>query len=124
MMASAFVVLGTFAAAGFVAHNVGNAGGWRWSYYLNGIIYGLTATLVSVTYFPPRPLLGRKHAVRDLLTGVDYIGILLMSGSITSLIIGVTWGGGVHMHGAQDKLSLHLPWVVLGSSSLGSMKSL
>jgi hypothetical protein len=48
-MASAFVVLGTFLAAAFVRDNAGGAGGWRWAYYFNGIIYGLTAVSIGVT---------------------------------------------------------------------------
>jgi MFS family permease len=92
-MASAFVILGTFIAAAFVQHNIGGAGGWRWAYYFNGIIYGFTAVAIGLTYFPPRPQLGRHRAFKEILTNVDFVGILLMAGSFTALIIGVTWGG-------------------------------
>ncbi|KAJ5371380.1 MFS general substrate transporter [Penicillium cataractarum] len=92
-MASAFVILGTFVAAAFVQHNIGGAGGWRWAYYFNGIIYGFTAVAIGLTYFPPRPLLGRHRALKEIMTTVDFVGILLMAGSFTSLIIGLTWGG-------------------------------
>ncbi|KAJ5453604.1 MFS general substrate transporter [Penicillium daleae] len=92
-MASAFVILGTFIAAAFVQHNIGGAGGWRWAYYFNGIIYGFTAVAIGLTYFPPRPVLGRHRALKDIMTKVDFIGIFLMAGSFTSLIIGLTWGG-------------------------------
>ncbi|KAG8412656.1 hypothetical protein J3459_013901 [Metarhizium acridum] len=92
-MASAFVVLGTFLAAAFVRDNVGGLGGWRWAYYFNGIIYGLTAVAIGVSYFPPRPVLGRHQVRREIITGVDYLGILLMAGSFASLITGLTWGG-------------------------------
>lgn len=95
-MASAFVVLGTFVAAAFVRDNTGGVGGWRWAYYFNGIIYSLTAVSIAVTYFPPRPLLGRHHVMKEILSSVDYIGILLMSGSFASLIIGLTWGGSTY----------------------------
>jgi MFS family permease len=95
-MASAFVVLGTFVAAAFVRDNIGGAGGWRWAYYFNGIIYGVTAISIAVTYFPPRPLLGRHHFLKEIFSSVDYIGILIMSGSFASLIIGLTWGGSTY----------------------------
>lgn len=95
-MASSFVVLGTFAAAAFVLHNTGGAGGWRWSYYFNAIIYAITAISVSVTYFPPRPQLGRHQLLSSILSQVDYLGIFLMSGSFASLIIGLTWGGSTY----------------------------
>jgi MFS family permease len=92
-MASAFVVLGTFLAAAFVKADAGGAGGWRWAYYFNGIVYGVTGLAIATTYFPPRPLLGRHHLFREIFTGVDYIGIFLMVGSFASLLLGLTWGG-------------------------------
>jgi MFS family permease len=95
-MASAFVVLGTFLAAAFVRDNTGGAGGWRWAYYFNGIIYAVTALSITATYFPPRPVLGRHHVLKEILSSVDYIGILAMSGSFASLIIGLTWGGSTY----------------------------
>ncbi|KAK6083339.1 siderophore iron transporter [Seiridium cupressi] len=96
-MASAFVVLGTFMAAAVVRYNTGGHGGWRWAYYFNGIIYGFTAFAVSLTYFPPPPRLSRnKRIFPDILTKVDYTGILIMTGAFTSLVIGVTWGGSTY----------------------------
>jgi MFS family permease len=89
-------VLGTFVAAAFVRDNIGGAGGWRWAYYFNGIIYGVTAVSIAVTYFPPKPLLGRHHFMKEIWSSVDYICILLMSGSFASLIIGLTWGGSTY----------------------------
>lgn len=95
-MASVFVVLGTFTAAAFVRADTGGAGGWRWAYYFNGFIYGFTAVAVSVTYFPPRPLLGRHQFLQDIFSQVDYFNIFFMSGSFASLIIGLTWGGSTY----------------------------
>ncbi|KAF7924380.1 uncharacterized protein EAE98_007431 [Botrytis deweyae] len=95
-MASAFVVLGTFLAAAFVKVNAGGAGGWRWAYYFNGIIYGITAAMIAFSYFPPLPRLGRHKMLSSITKEIDYIGILLMSGSFASLIIGLTWGGTTH----------------------------
>ncbi|KAI1842923.1 hypothetical protein JX266_010941 [Neoarthrinium moseri] len=96
-MASAFVVLGTFAAAAMVRDNTGGNGGWRWAYYFNGIIYGLTGLSVALTYFPPEPRLGRnKTLLAKILTDIDYIGILIMTGAFASLIIGLTWGGSTY----------------------------
>ncbi|CZR68468.1 related to potential drug facilitator PEP5 [Phialocephala subalpina] len=95
-LASAFVVLGTFLAAAFVRDNTGGAGGWRWAYYFNGIIYGITSLSIALTYFPPPPVLRRHHVLKEIASSVDYIGILLMSGSFASLIIGLTWGGSTY----------------------------
>ncbi|KAK6199008.1 hypothetical protein LQW54_010206 [Pestalotiopsis sp. IQ-011] len=96
-LASAFVVLGTFLAAAMVRDNVGGHGGWRWAYYFNGIIYGVTALAVTLTYFPPPPRLARKkHILADLVTKVDYVGIGIMTGSFAALVIGLTWGGSTY----------------------------
>ncbi|KAI9651026.1 hypothetical protein NHQ30_001063 [Ciborinia camelliae] len=80
--ASAFVVLGTFLSAAFVKMNTGGAGGWRWAYYFNGIIYGITAIAVALAYFPPRPRLGRHKMLKSITSEIDYIGILLISGQV------------------------------------------
>ncbi|PQE12793.1 hypothetical protein CJF30_00002672 [Rutstroemia sp. NJR-2017a BBW] len=96
MMASALVVLGTFLAAFFVRDNTGGAGGWRWSYYFNAMIYGFTAIAILVSYFPPPPLLGRHQMLSAIRKQVDYVGILLMAGSFAALIIGLTWGGSTY----------------------------
>lgn len=96
-LASAFVVLGTFMSAAMVRDNTGGNGGWRWAYYFNGIIYGITALAVTVTYFPPPPRLAQNRKSRSsLLTEIDYIGVVILAGALTSLVIGVTWGGSTY----------------------------
>lgn len=104
-MASAFVVLGTFLAAAFVKYDAGGAGGWRWAYYFNAIIYAIAAVSIAVTYFPPRPLLGRHHVLKEIIHGVDYIGILTMSGSLASLILGITWGGTTYAWNSKEVIA-------------------
>ncbi|RAL66472.1 hypothetical protein DID88_006162 [Monilinia fructigena] len=101
-MASAFVVLGTFLAATFVKTNTGNAGGWRWAYIFNGIIYGITAVAVGLADFPPRPRLGRHKMLNSFTSEIDYIGILLMSGSFASLVIGISWGGNTYAWSSEQ----------------------
>lgn len=95
-MASAFVVLGTFMAGAMVRYNTGGNGGWRWAYYFSAIIFAVTALSIAFTYFPPKPLLGRHRHWVDIFSKVDYIGIVVMSGSFAALTIGVTWGGSLY----------------------------
>lgn len=95
-MASAFVVIGTFLAAVFVKMNTGGTGGWRWSYYFNGVIYGITAVAVTFTYFSPRSTLGRHKMLKSITSEIDYVEILLMSGSFAALVLGLTWGGATY----------------------------
>jgi MFS family permease len=92
-MGSSMAILGTFVAAAFVEHNTGGHGGWPWAYYFNAIVYAITGVAVFVTYFPPPPLLRRQGQLKDIISHADYIGILLLCGSLASLLIGLTWGG-------------------------------
>src|ERR1700753_1587189 len=90
--ASIAVIAGTLAAGAFVKFH-----SWRWSYYLNAFVYGASAILVCVSYFPPPTGLRRQgREVRELLMKVDFIGIILFTGSIASLLIGLTWGGSTY----------------------------
>ncbi|KAJ5633750.1 hypothetical protein N7528_001592 [Penicillium herquei] len=91
-MASAITIVGTISAGAFVKFQ-----SWRWSYYFNAFIYGTSFALVLAFYHPPRPGLRRQLSQRrELFSQVDYPGIFLFTGSITSLIIALTWGGSTY----------------------------
>ena len=95
-VASLMALMGTFSAAAFVKNNTGGAGGWRWAYYLNAIVFGITGLGIAATYFPPPTKMRRENYVKSLVASVDYVGILLLAGSLASLIIGLTWGGSTY----------------------------
>ncbi|KAK5034817.1 hypothetical protein LTR13_005999 [Exophiala sideris] len=87
-LASSAALLGTYCAGAFVKYQT-----WRWSYYLNAFAYFIAGTSVALTYFPPPPTLRRQETLGNIFSGLDYIGIFLLSGSLASLVIGLTWGG-------------------------------
>lgn len=90
-LASVAVVAGTLAAGAFVKFY---DQGWRWSYYLNACIYGTTSLLVLVFYHPPPTGLRRQDTrVGKHLSQIDFIGIIIFTGSLAALIIALTWGG-------------------------------
>lgn len=90
-MASVAVIAGTLAAGAFVKFY---DQGWRWSYYLNACVYGVTALLVLAFYHPPPTGLRRQETrVGKHLGQVDFVGILVFTGSLAALIIALTWGG-------------------------------
>jgi MFS family permease len=90
--ASAAVIAGTLGAGAFVKYHT-----WRWSYYLNAFVYGASALCVTAFYHPPPTGLRRQgHQVRELLAKIDFIGIILFTGSIASLVIALTWGGATY----------------------------
>lgn len=87
-LASSAALLGTYCAGAFVKYQT-----WRWSYYLNAFAYFVAGTSVALTYFPPPPALRRQETLGNIFSGLDYVGIFLLSGSLASLVIGLTWGG-------------------------------
>lgn len=90
--ASVAVIAGTLGAGAFVKFQT-----WRWSYYLNGFVYGASALLVTLFYHPPPTGMRRQGlTISKLLSKVDYFGIFLFTGSIASLLIGLTWGGATY----------------------------
>jgi len=91
-LASAVVIAGTLGAGADVKYH-----NFRWAYGTNAIVYGCTAILVAAFYWPPPPGLRRQgNRLRELVMHVDYIGILLFTGSIAALVIGLTWGGSTY----------------------------
>ncbi|TCD70608.1 hypothetical protein EIP91_002638 [Steccherinum ochraceum] len=77
------------AIAPLVAGALAQHGQWRWFFYMNLPISGaaLVAVLVFVTL--PTP----PGTFMEKLLRIDWIGNLIIVGSTTSLIIGLTWGG-------------------------------
>lgn len=88
-LSSTTVIAGALGAGADVKYH-----SFRWSYYTNGIAYGVTAVLVAAFYWPPPTGLRRQgNRLKQLAIRIDYVGILLFTGSIASLVIGLTWGG-------------------------------
>ncbi|KAH9962021.1 iron permease [Lactifluus volemus] len=82
-----------WAVGGGVGPVIGGAftqrGQWRWIFYLNLPICGLTASLVLLFLRLRTP----PATLRERLSKLDFIGTILIMGSITSVVIGLTWGG-------------------------------
>ncbi|KAJ7624664.1 ABC transporter [Roridomyces roridus] len=71
---------------------------WRWVFFINLPIGGLS--LVAVTFILKAQLpLGAdptKRSPRDILCqflGMDFVGAILLAGSVTSLVLALQWGG-------------------------------
>ncbi|KAH9962046.1 major facilitator superfamily domain-containing protein [Russula compacta] len=64
-------------------------GKWRWIFYLNLPICAFNATLVVLLMRLKTP----PATLREKLSKMDFIGNLLVIGSTTSVVIGLTWGG-------------------------------
>ncbi|KLO81631.1 putative drug facilitator PEP5 [Fusarium fujikuroi] len=68
--------------------------GWRWCYYI-GLIYGVISLGGTFTfYFPPtRPQYDYENTRLDQLKSLDFVGIALYVGSLTTFLVGLTWAG-------------------------------
>lgn len=100
-LASVAVIGGTVGAGAFAKFHT-----WRWSYYLNAMFYGSALVLVTLFYHPPPPGPSRHGArLGEFVSRLDYIGILIFTGSLASIIIGVTWGGMTYAWDSPQVLS-------------------
>ncbi|KAF5988510.1 fungal trichothecene efflux pump [Fusarium coicis] len=77
-----------------VARTMVTQASWRWCYYCPALFSGLAAVIQIFFYFPPdfemlHTTLSRRSAVKRL----DYGGVFIFAGSMTSLMLGISWGG-------------------------------
>lgn len=84
-------IVGTFLAGAFAQHAA-----WRWSYRFNGIAFALSGIAVLVTYQPPPTAIRRSNTLKEIFTNIDYIGMVLLAGSLACIVIGLTWGGSTY----------------------------
>ncbi|KAJ6629312.1 ABC transporter [Mycena sp. CBHHK59/15] len=80
---------------------------WRWCFYINLPIGGVT--LVAITFLlkaePPLGSDGYDRSFKSLLrqtAGLDWIGAALSLGAVTSLVLGLQWGGNTKPWGSAD----------------------
>ncbi|KAJ9603453.1 hypothetical protein H2200_012231 [Cladophialophora chaetospira] len=68
---------------------------WRWVYYICIIYAALSLVGTAIFYFPPprpRPGDASRTRLQEFLE-LDFIGILLYAGGLTSILLGLSWGG-------------------------------
>jgi len=85
-----FSGFGSVIARSFVLHTKYS---WRWSYYLDIILNGLTVILYFFFYHPPT--LGMLHSKHkpNLIQLLDIGGILLFAAGLLIFLLGISWGG-------------------------------
>jgi predicted MFS family arabinose efflux permease len=71
--------------------------GWRWAYYINLILTGVTITLTFICYHPPNfERLHTKVTKRKVFADLDYVGIVLFTAGVALTLTGLNWGGQVY----------------------------
>ncbi|KAJ5328692.1 major facilitator superfamily-domain-containing protein [Penicillium brevicompactum] len=64
---------------------------WRWVFYLNFPFMAVGLVMVPWVVRLQRP---RNGSVAKQLKSIDWVGTLLFMGSVSSFLMGITWGGG------------------------------
>ncbi|KAF2112843.1 siderophore iron transporter [Lophiotrema nucula] len=71
--------------------------GWRWNYILNLISNTIALVLFYICYHPPtHSQLHEGRSMRQELKELDWGGIVLFTGGLTSFVLGLSWGGGLY----------------------------
>jgi len=71
--------------------------GWRWSFYLDIIVSGLSVVLFYFFYHPPTfEMLHKNRSRVEQLKRVDSVGLLLFTGGLAVFLIGLSWGSGIY----------------------------
>ncbi|KAF2821735.1 MFS general substrate transporter, partial [Ophiobolus disseminans] len=70
---------------------------WRWNYHLNLITQAIAVILFFFCYHPPSySQLHEGKSIQKQLAELDYGGIVLFAGGLVSLVLGLSWGGGLY----------------------------
>lgn len=90
--------------------------GWRLNYHLNLISNAISVILFFLCYHPPtRKQLHEGRSLRQDLKDLDWGGIVLFAGGLTSFVLGLSWGGGLYPWTSYNVLvPLVLGFVILG----------
>ncbi len=63
--------------------------GWRWCYYLNVIVSGLSIVLFALCYFPPDfHMINKEMTMLQELRQLDYGGLFLYAAGLVLLLLG------------------------------------
>lgn len=86
------LVASTFAVASVMGPLIGGAFtsnvSWRWCFYINLPVGGIALVVFAYIYRPPKV----RGTLKEKLQEIDYVGIVLCTGGLVVLLLGLTFG--------------------------------
>lgn len=83
-------VLGPIYAGAFVK---AKASGWRWTFYIDAILYGITFVILFLIYKPNSRVKALGLTNKEVAKRFDYVGLILFVGGTVTFLTGLAWGG-------------------------------
>ena len=83
---------------------------WRWGFYINLCVGAICAPVYIFLVPPIDPQPG--SSMLDRLKNIDWLGIILLGGATTALIMGICFGGVVYPWGSARVIALFVVAVV------------
>ncbi|KAF9972326.1 hypothetical protein BGZ73_004563 [Actinomortierella ambigua] len=91
---------------------ISDGASWRWTYFINLPIGGVTFLILAVLLHVKQPL---TSSFRDRMATVDYMGILLLFISVIMILLGLNWGADAkYAWDSATILSLLIIGIVVG----------
>ena len=86
---------------------------WRWCFYINLPIGGLSALTILVFFKTPSAAKPRPATVREKLIQMDPVGVVLVMGAIISYILALHYAGQIHPWNSSVVVGLLVGFVAL-----------
>ncbi|KAF4447107.1 hypothetical protein F53441_9338 [Fusarium austroafricanum] len=86
---------------------------WRWCFYINLPIGGLSAGIIFLFFKTPRAAVPVKAPLLEKFLQMDPLGIVLMMGLTISYILAVQYGGQAHDWDSSVVIGLLVGWVAI-----------
>ena len=86
---------------------------WRWCFYINLPIGGISALIILVFFKTPSAAKPRSATVREKLIQMDPVGVILVMGAVISYILALHYAGQIHPWNSSVVVGLLVGFVAL-----------
>lgn len=86
---------------------------WRWCFYINLPIGGISALIILVFFKTPSAAKPRSATVREKLIQMDPVGVILVMGAVISYILALHYAGQIHPWNSSVVVGLLVGFIAL-----------